>query len=102
MQIALRGLKIANRRFEGIHANRSHFMKIVFLFFQRVDSRGSTRAKPEVEGSGSYQSSVTPSFQGTKAPKTPLLCFGANREGRMIQQRGEDDPWPIWADFLNP
>ena len=39
---AFRGLKIANRRFEAIRANRSHVMKIgVFL---RIDSRESIHA----------------------------------------------------------
>ena len=36
------GLKIANRRFEAIHANRSHVMKIGA--FLRIDSRESIRA----------------------------------------------------------
>ena len=41
-----------------------------------------------VEGSRSYQTSVTPLFRGTKAPKTHvLLCFGSIREGRMIHDR---------------
>ena len=38
------GLKIANRMFEAIRANRSHFMKIGFFFFLRIDSRESIRA----------------------------------------------------------
>ena len=43
---------------------------------------------PKVEGSRSYQSSVTPLFKGTKAPKTRiLLCFGAVREAQMIRER---------------
>ena len=47
-----------------------------------------TAKDPNVEGSRSYQSSVTPIFRGTKAPKTLVsLCFGAIREGRMIPDR---------------
>ena len=44
VRIALRGgggVKIANRRFEAIRANRSHVMKIDFLL--RIDSPGHLR-----------------------------------------------------------
>ena len=34
-----RGLKLANRRFEAIRANRLHVMKIVFFCFLRIHSR---------------------------------------------------------------
>ena len=40
---ASEGLKIANRRFEAIRANRSHVMKIGVCL--RIDSRESTRAR---------------------------------------------------------
>ena len=42
-RIALRGAKIANRRFEAIRANRSHIMKIGFFSanrFARIANRG--------------------------------------------------------------
>ena len=52
---ALGQLKIANRRFEAIRANRSHVMKMVF--FARIDSRESPRfalriAGPSKQGKG--------------------------------------------------
>ena len=44
--------------------------------------------RPEVEGSRSYQRSVTPLFRGGKAPQTLVLqCFGAIREGQMVRDR---------------
>ena len=44
--------------------------------------------EPQVEGSRSYQSSVTPRFRATTAPETlVLLCFGAVRKVRMIRDR---------------
>ena len=58
-----------------------------------VDS--GTDKDPEVEGSRSYQSLVTPPFRGTKVPKALVLfCFGAIRGGRIFRH--------ISADFLNP
>ena len=56
--------------------------------FVRFAIRDSALLKEASEGSRSYQSSVTPLFRDTKAPKTlVLLCFGAIREGRMICDR---------------
>ena len=51
-------------------------------------SSQETTTDPEVEGSKSDQSSVTPLFRGTKAPKAiVLLCFCAVREARTIRDR---------------
>ena len=49
------GLKIANRRFAAIRANRSHVMKIVFWGFsanrfERIDSRESPRFALRIAG----------------------------------------------------
>ena len=64
------------------------FCTVVLLLINSVLLFKETTEDPQVEGSRSYQSSVTPRFGGTKAPKTlVLLCFGAIREGRMIRDR---------------
>ena len=45
---AFGGLKLANRRFEAIRANRSHVMKIGFLFFSARPSKlGLSLGRPE-------------------------------------------------------
>ena len=90
--------------FSGIAVQLSVLFGFLFLFSHvlllgHLRHCQETTKDPAVEGSRSYQSSATPRFQGTKAPKTlVLLCFGAIRE----PQEGADGPWPLSADFLNP
>ena len=58
-----------------------------------------TTKDPEVEGSRSYQSSVTPLLQGHQSSQTlVLVCFGATREGRIICDRSLLTSWTL--DFF--
>ena len=55
-----------------------------------------TTKDPEVEGSRSYQNSVTPLFKGYESSQN--TCFTV----LQCNQRGAADPRPISTDFLNP